>query len=74
MFAIIYTYNLNGRIGTEPWLREEITNAEVFRDDYTTVMRDRNARGGGVFICVQKLHLFLGLWADEDFEVLAVEL
>jgi hypothetical protein len=28
--------------GTESWLREEISNAEVFRDDYTPFRRDRD--------------------------------
>ena len=40
-------------IGTESWLREEISNAEIFRSDYTTFRRDRHARGRGVFICVK---------------------
>jgi hypothetical protein len=43
------TYNPD-MIGTESWLREEIANAEIFRADFTTFRRDRNARGGGVFI------------------------
>jgi hypothetical protein len=47
-------YNPDVIIGTESWLRQEVSNAEVFRDDYTTFMRDRNTRGGGVFICVKK--------------------
>jgi hypothetical protein len=36
--------------GTESWLREEINNVEVFRDDYTTFKRERCIRGYGVFI------------------------
>jgi hypothetical protein len=47
------TYNPDVTIGTESWLRDQISNAEVFRDDYTTFRRDRNTRGGGVFICVK---------------------
>ena len=50
---LVDTYKLDVIIGTESWLREEIKNAEVFRDDYTTFRRDRCTRGGGVFICVK---------------------
>jgi hypothetical protein len=58
---LIYTYNPNDIIGTKSLLREEITNVEVFRDDCTTLRRDRNTQGGGVFICITKLHLLLGI-------------
>jgi hypothetical protein len=50
---LVDIYNPDDIIGTESWIREEISNAEVFRDDYTTFMRERNTRGGGVFICVK---------------------
>ena len=50
---LVDTYNTDVIIGTESWLREEINNAEVFRDDYTTFRRDRCTRGAGVFICVK---------------------
>jgi hypothetical protein len=43
---LIDTYNLDVIIGTEPWLGEEIGNAEVFRGEYTTFRRDRTTRGG----------------------------
>jgi hypothetical protein len=36
-------YNPDIIIGTESWLREEIGNAEIFRVDFTTSRRDRNA-------------------------------
>ena len=42
---LVDTYNTDVIIGTESWLREEISNAEVFRDDYTTFTRDRCTRG-----------------------------
>jgi hypothetical protein len=58
----------------ESWLREEISNAEVFRDDYTTFRRDRNTRGGGVFICVKDCIVCAEQWVDEDFEMIAVEM
>ena len=34
----------------ESWLREDIGNAELFRADYTTFIRDRQARSEGVFV------------------------
>jgi hypothetical protein len=36
---LVDTYNPDVIIGMESWLREEISNAEVFRDDYTTFRR-----------------------------------
>jgi hypothetical protein len=55
------------------WLSEEITNAEVFRDDYITFRWNRCSRGGGLFICVKNYTNCRNLWTDEDFEMLAVE-
>jgi hypothetical protein len=37
---LVDIYNPDVIIGTEPWLREEISNAELFRDEYTTFSRD----------------------------------
>jgi len=64
-------YNSDIIIGTESWLREDIGNAELFRADYTTFRRDRQARG--VFICVKNNIACSELWVDEDFEILAIE-
>jgi hypothetical protein len=50
---LIETYNPDAVIGTESWLNEEISNAEIFRFDYKTFRRDKNTRGGGVFICIK---------------------
>ena len=60
-------------IGTESWLMEDISNAKVFRVDFTTFSRDRSARGGGVFIRVKNIIASTELWVDEDFEMIAVE-
>jgi hypothetical protein len=61
-------------MGAESWFREEISNVEVFRADYTTFRRDRDNGGGGLFICVKKKYIAcVGLWTDEDFEMVAVE-
>jgi hypothetical protein len=70
---LIDTYNPDVITGTESWLGEEISNAEVFRDGYTAVRRYRNTRGGGVFICVKNYIACVELWVDEDFEMMAVE-
>ena len=52
LWNLVDTYNSDVVIGTESWLKEDIGNAEVLRADFTTFIRDRSARGGGVFICV----------------------
>jgi hypothetical protein len=48
-------YNPVVVIGTESWLKENISIAEVFRADFTTFRRDRSARVGEVFICVKNI-------------------
>jgi hypothetical protein len=45
---------------------EKISNAKVFRDDYTTFRRDRDTRGGGAFICVKNYIACVKLWEDEN--------
>jgi hypothetical protein len=44
---LIDTYDPDIVIGMESWLRQEIGNAEIFRDDYTTFRRDSHAHSGG---------------------------
>lgn len=39
-------------IGTESWLDSTITNNEIFPSNYTVYRKDRNLRGGGVFVMV----------------------
>jgi hypothetical protein len=39
----------------------------------TKFSEERNARGGGMIICVKKYMACMRLWADEDFEMMAVE-
>jgi hypothetical protein len=43
---LVDSYNPDIIIGTESWLKEEVSNAEVFRDDYTTFRRDSNTKDG----------------------------
>ena len=70
---LVYTHNPYVITGTESWHREEINNAEVFRDDYTTFRRERCTGGGGVFICVKNYIDCRELWVDEDFEMIVIE-
>ena len=70
---LVDTYNSDVIISTESWLREEIKNAEVFRDDYTTFRRDMCNGGDGVFICVKNYVDCRELCADEDFEMIAIK-
>jgi hypothetical protein len=71
---LVDIYNPDVILGMESWLKEEISNAEVFRHDYTTFRRDRNTRGVGVLMCVKDCIACAELWVDEDFEMIAVEL
>jgi len=70
---LVDTYNPDVIIGTESWLREEINNSSVLRDDYSTFRRNRCTRGGGMFICVKNYIDCRELWADEDFEMIIIE-
>jgi hypothetical protein len=60
-------------IGTESWFSEEISNAEIFKADYTTYRRDRQTRDGGVFICVKICITCATQWVDVVYEMIAVE-
>jgi len=44
----------------------------MFRADFTTFRRDRQARGGGVFICV-KNNIACSKLRVDDFEIIAME-
>jgi len=55
-------------------LSEEISNAEVFRVDYTIFRRVRHTRVDGVFICVKNYIICPELWVDEVYEMTAVEI
>ena len=71
-WSLIYTYKPDVTTGTEPWLSEEISNAEVFRADYKTFRQ--YSSGGGVFISVNNYITCAELWVDEVYEMRAVEL
>jgi len=70
---LIDTHNPDVVTGMEPWLSEEISNAEVFRADYTTFRRDRHTRSGGVFICVKNYTTCAKLRVDDVYEMTAVD-
>jgi len=73
LWNLVDTYNPNVVIGTESWLKGDINNAEVFRAEFTTFRRDRSAYDGGVSICVKNIIASMELWADDDFEMIEVE-
>ena len=59
LWNLVDTYSPDGVTGTESWFKEDISNAEVFRDDFTTFIWTRSSRGGGVLICVKNIYLSL---------------
>jgi hypothetical protein len=65
---LIDAYNPNVIIGMESWLREELSNVEVFRDEYTDFRRDRNTRGDGVFIYVKEIHRLCEIMGGRGFK------
>jgi hypothetical protein len=69
----LQTYNPDVIIGTGSWLSEEVSNAEICKNDYTTFRRERNVQGGGVLSVQNNYIACLELWADENFEMIAVE-
>jgi hypothetical protein len=68
------TYKPDDVIGTKAWIKEGISNAEVFRADFTTCRSDRSARGGGVFIYAKNFIASTESWVDENCEMIAVEM
>jgi len=70
---LLDTYNPDVVIGTESWLSEEISNAEVFRGDYTSFRRERHTCSGGVFICVKNYITCAKLWVDRVNEIISIE-
>jgi hypothetical protein len=70
---VVDTYNPDVVKGTESLLKEDISNAEVFRPDFVTFRTDTSARGGRVFISVKNIITSTAFWADYDFEMIAVE-
>jgi hypothetical protein len=56
-------------MGTESRFREEISNDGLFRDDYTTLRRDRNTRGDRMFICVKNCIACVEVRIAKDFEL-----
>jgi hypothetical protein len=68
---VIDSYDLNGAIGTESWLREETS-----KDDCRACRRDRNTSGDGVFICAKKEKYIVSVefWVEEDFEMIALDM
>jgi len=68
LWNLVDTYNPDVVIGTESWLKEDISNAEVFRDHFTTFRRDRVVGFLSVLIIAS-----MELWVDGDFKRITVE-
>ena len=66
-------HNPNVVTGTESWLKEDISNAEVFRADFTSFRKVTSARGGGIFVSVENIIAYTELWVVDDFEVIQLE-
>jgi hypothetical protein len=73
LWNLVDTYNPDSMIGTKSWFKKKIENTEIFRADFTTFRRDRHAWGGGVFICVKNNIAWSEVWADDEFEIITVE-
>ncbi|KAH9371856.1 hypothetical protein HPB48_010742 [Haemaphysalis longicornis] len=52
--SLLSSLNTDIVLGCESWLEESISNSEVFPLEYEAYLKDRNSRGGGVFILVKK--------------------
>lgn len=48
--SLLSSLNMDIVFGCESWLDESITNSEVFPLEYEAYRKDRNSRGGGVFL------------------------
>jgi hypothetical protein len=55
LWSLVDTCNSHVVIGTESWLKEDISNAEIFSVEFTTLRRDRSAVVMG-FLFVLKYH------------------
>jgi len=72
---LVNTYNPVVVKGTESWHKEDNSNAEVFRADFTNFRRDGSTVvvvvGGG--FCVKNIAVSTELLVDDDCEMIAVE-
>jgi hypothetical protein len=50
----IETHSPDIIIGTESWMDECVNNNEIFPPEFSAVRKDRNSRGGGVFVATRK--------------------
>jgi hypothetical protein len=57
---LVHTCNPYVIKGTESWLREEINNTELFRDDYTTFKGDRCTGGCWIVRLCSKVYQLHG--------------
>lgn len=52
--GLLQIFNPDIVFATESWLDASIKDSEIFPCDYRVYRKDRNARGGGVFIMVKE--------------------
>jgi hypothetical protein len=71
---LLDTYNPDIIVGTDSWLREELGNTDLFKTDFTTFRRYRNAHGKGMSIYVGNNITCSQLWVNNDFKMLSFEI
>ena len=72
--SLVDATNADVIVGTESWLKNDINSREIFPGGFTIYRRDRNIRGGGLFICIREdIHSNL-MWLDENSELLCVKI
>ena len=69
MFLEFDTYNPDIVIGTDSWFSEEISNAQVFKADYTT-FRIAQTHLRWWSVCVKNYITCAELWIDEVYEMI----
>jgi hypothetical protein len=63
--------------GTESWLDSSLIDDEIFSRDLTVYRKDRNGKGGGIFLAVQSVHNTINsefCWISDVYECLCVEI
>ncbi|KAJ4442434.1 hypothetical protein ANN_04020 [Periplaneta americana] len=69
---LVNSHNPDIVIGTESWLSSEVTDSEVFRNDYVTYRCDRLGTGRRVFICVKECLQSAENFKGSEFEMVGV--
>ena len=59
---------------TETWLNGSVFNNEILPDNYTIYRRDRDSRGGGVFLAIRDCIPSKLLPSPDNSEVITIQL